>query len=83
MLEELLRSCGKDEDDNEVDFALFARAVALILEENLEADLGEEGEEMMMDGGAEEGDFMEVGNYQNMPQFTGEGQEEETEMAES
>lgn len=58
MLEELLRSCGKEEEETEVDFALFARAVALILEENLEADIGEGDEE------EEEGDYMEMGDYE-------------------
>ena len=34
MLNELLRSCGKDGDEDVISFDLFARSVALLLEEN-------------------------------------------------
>lgn len=33
MLNELLMSCGKSVDDEEIPFDLFARSVALLLEE--------------------------------------------------
>jgi len=36
MLVDLLRSCGKTTDDDEISFELFARSVALLLEENAE-----------------------------------------------
>jgi hypothetical protein len=37
MLEELLKSCGKTEGDYDtISFDLFARSVALLLEENIE-----------------------------------------------
>jgi Ca2+-binding EF-hand superfamily protein len=36
MLNELLRSCGKSGDDDAISFDLFARSVALLLEENAE-----------------------------------------------
>lgn len=36
MLKELLKSCGKNNDDNIISFELFARCVALLLEENAE-----------------------------------------------
>lgn len=36
MLSELLRSCGKSGDDDYISFDLFARSVALLLEENAE-----------------------------------------------
>lgn len=38
MLNELLRSCGKEGDEDIISFDLFARSVALLLEEN--ADKG-------------------------------------------
>lgn len=38
MLNELLLACGKGEDSDEISFDLFARSVALLLEEN--ADKG-------------------------------------------
>lgn len=34
LLEELLRSCGKEGDEDAISFELFARTVALLLEEN-------------------------------------------------
>lgn len=34
MLNELLRSCGKSGDEDTISFELFARSVALLLEEN-------------------------------------------------
>lgn len=34
QLEELLQTCGKSQDEEYVSFELFARAVALLLEEN-------------------------------------------------
>jgi hypothetical protein len=36
MLHELLLSCGKNTDDDVISFELFARSVALLLEENAE-----------------------------------------------
>lgn len=36
MLFELLKSCGKNNDDDIISFELFARSVALLLEENAE-----------------------------------------------
>lgn len=36
MLTELLHSCGKVNDDDVISFDLFARSVALLLEENAE-----------------------------------------------
>jgi hypothetical protein len=36
MLNELLFSCGKTGDDDAISFELFARSVALLLEENLD-----------------------------------------------
>lgn len=36
MLVELLQSCGKNNDDDVIEFELFARSVALLLEENAE-----------------------------------------------
>lgn len=36
MLNELLISCGKDNDEDVISFELFARSVALLLEENAE-----------------------------------------------
>lgn len=36
ILDELLKSCGKDTDEDEISFELFARTVALLLEENME-----------------------------------------------
>ena len=36
MLDELLRNCGKEGDEDEISFELFARSVALLLEENLD-----------------------------------------------
>ena len=36
MLIELLQSCGKQGDDDAISFDLFARSVALLLEENLD-----------------------------------------------
>jgi Ca2+-binding EF-hand superfamily protein len=36
MLHELLNSCGKNTDDDIISFELFARSVALLLEENAE-----------------------------------------------
>jgi len=36
MLNELLRSCGKSTDEDIISFELFARSVALLLEENAE-----------------------------------------------
>lgn len=36
MLTELLRSCGKEGDEDIISFDLFARSVALLLEENAE-----------------------------------------------
>jgi hypothetical protein len=36
ILDELLKSCGKETDEDEISFELFARTVALLLEENLE-----------------------------------------------
>jgi hypothetical protein len=36
MLNELLLSCGKDNDEDVISFELFARSVALLLEENAE-----------------------------------------------
>lgn len=34
LLEELLKSCGKVGDEDAISFELFARTVALLLEEN-------------------------------------------------
>jgi len=34
MLNELLKSCGKNGDEDAISFDLFARSVALLLEEN-------------------------------------------------
>ena len=34
MLSELLWSCGKSDDEDAISFELFARSVALLLEEN-------------------------------------------------
>jgi hypothetical protein len=36
ILNELLYSCGKDNDEDVISFELFARSVALLLEENAE-----------------------------------------------
>ena len=36
MIEELLRSCGKKGEEDDINFELFARSVALLLEENIE-----------------------------------------------
>jgi hypothetical protein len=36
MLNELLISCGKAENEDAISFDLFARSVALLLEENAE-----------------------------------------------
>ena len=36
MLGELLKSCGKIGDEDAISFDLFARSVALLLEENVE-----------------------------------------------
>lgn len=36
MLNELLRSCGKTGEEDAISFDLFARTVALLLEENAE-----------------------------------------------
>ena len=36
MLNELLKSCGKEGNDDVISFDLFARTVALLLEENAE-----------------------------------------------
>lgn len=36
MLMELLKSCGKSGEDDSISFDLFARSVALLLEENAE-----------------------------------------------
>lgn len=36
MLNELLRSCGKEGEEDAISFDLFARSVALLLEENAE-----------------------------------------------
>jgi hypothetical protein len=36
QLEELLRTCGKSQDEEYVSFELFARAIALLLEEHAE-----------------------------------------------
>ena len=36
MLNELLKSCGKIGDEDAISFDLFARSVALLLEENAE-----------------------------------------------
>ena len=36
MLMELLKSCGKTGEDDSISFDLFARSVALLLEENAE-----------------------------------------------
>lgn len=38
MLFELLKSCGKNNDDDIISFELFARSVALLLEENAERE---------------------------------------------
>ena len=65
MLIELLRSCGKANDEDIISFELFARSVALLLEENAEhgstssqneihdqmVEEGEEGEEEDMEMG--------------------------------
>jgi hypothetical protein len=65
MLTELLISCGKTTEDDEITFDLFARAVALLLEENAEhgstSSQAEMGQEMMEED--EEGeDDMEMGD---------------------
>ena len=36
LLQELLHSCGKNTDEDVISFELFARSVALLLEENAE-----------------------------------------------
>lgn len=36
MLVDLLKSCGKSGDEDAISFDLFARSVALLLEENVE-----------------------------------------------
>jgi hypothetical protein len=36
ILDELLKSCGKDHEEDQISFELFARTVALLLEENLD-----------------------------------------------
>ena len=45
MLENLLQSCGKKEDEDEISFELFARSVALLFEENRNGDEGEGDQE--------------------------------------
>jgi len=36
QLEELPKTCGKSQDEEYISFELFARAIALLLEENAE-----------------------------------------------
>lgn len=58
MLNELLQSCGKMNDDDMISFELFARSMALLLEENAEKgstssqadDQGQDGEYIGEDG---------------------------------
>jgi len=49
MLDDLLRSCGKEGDEDAIGFELFARTVALLLEDNAEkgstSSVNQEGEE--------------------------------------
>ena len=45
-LEELLNSCGRKESDDEISFELFARSMALLLEENNKEVMYMEEEQM-------------------------------------
>ena len=68
MLNELLISCGKNTDEDVITFDLFARSVALLLEEN-----AERGSTSSQNEDA----------YQSqMVEEEGEGDEEEMEMGE-
>ena len=65
QLEELLKTCGKSQDEEYVSFELFARAVALLLEENAEKittssqqeGMGHGYEEQMMYGAEDDGQY--------------------------
>jgi len=69
MLSDLLISCGKKTDEDVISFELFARSVALLLEEN--AERGSTSSQ-------QDGDYQEGGEYMEGE----EGDEEEMEMGE-
>jgi hypothetical protein len=62
MLNELLKSCGKIGEHDEISFELFARSVALLLEEN--ADKGSTS--------SQQADQAEVEGDQNVDDYYGE-----------
>ena len=55
MLSDLLQSCGKKTDEDIISFELFARSVALLLEENAERGSTSSQQE----GEYQEGEYME------------------------
>lgn len=72
MLGELLQSCGKSTDEDAISFELFARCVALLLEENAErgstsSHYNEDGEyqgegDQYVEGEEGDEDDMEMGD---------------------
>jgi hypothetical protein len=69
MLNDLLLSCGKNTDEDIISFELFARSVALLLEESAEhGSTSSQNEDAMYEG--------------QMVEEAGEGDEEEMEMGE-
>lgn len=67
MLDELLQSCGKSGNEDVISFDLFARSVALLLEENMErgtTSSHQEGSQIQEgeNGEMEEGDEEDMGD---------------------
>ena len=62
MLQELLKSCGKIGDEDEISFELFARSVALLLEES--GEKGSTSSQQQVE--VEEGDIPPDQYYQEM-----------------
>jgi len=63
MLNELLKSCGKYGDEDVISFELFARTVALLMEEQAEKGSISSHQDVVYEDQEYEGEYAEEGEY--------------------